>query len=247
VQEHESNARDALSDDTSTPKRARLVDKPGVTKQSDRGIAVLTSGARQTRVSMEDHSQKQMKSTTEPVGKTAKKRESVVENAKVMEDIHKEVEATVTLRVSSMKKVTIQVDGKKVSSGRWKIVASINDGVDYVQPNFETDAECEGTADHDIDFAGQDNDHGEESEEEKEKPRRLALPKKMKIATVVDPHGLREIALRDIEERDLTETGDGGDSDEEDLEIDFHSKAVRPRVKLGVPNRELDTDNLDVK
>jgi hypothetical protein len=37
------------------------------------------------------------------------------------------------------------------------------------------------------------------------------------------------------------------DSDEEGLEIDFHSKAVRPRVKLGVPNEELDTDNLDVE
>ena len=29
--------------------------------------------------------------------------------------------------------------------------------------------------------------------------------------------------------------------------VDFHSEAVRPRVKLGVPNEESDTDNLDVE
>ena len=139
-------------------------------------------------------------------------------NVEVIEDIHKEVETTPTLRVSSTKKVTIPVDGKKGSSGRWKIVASINDGVDYVQPNFKTDAEHDGTADHDIDFAGQDNDHGKESEEEKEKTRKLALPKKTKIASVVDPNVLHEIAFRDIEERDLTETGDRENSDEEGLE-----------------------------
>ena len=75
----------------------------------------------------------------------------------------------------------------------------------------------------------------------------LALRKQKRIASVVDPDILREIALRDIEERDLTETGDRGDSAEEGLEIDFHSEAVRPRVKLGVPNEELDTDNLDVE
>jgi hypothetical protein len=143
--------------------------------------------------------------------------------------------------------VTIRVDGKIVASGRRQIVASINDGVDNVQPNFKTAAEHEGSADHDIDFGGQDNDHGEESEEEKEKTRKLALPKKTKIASVVDPNVLREIALRDIEERDQTETGDGGDSDEEGLEIDFHSKTVRPRVKLRVPNEESDTDNFDVE
>ncbi len=63
----------------------------------------------------------------------------------------------------------------------------------------------------------------------------------------MDPNILREIALRDIEERYLAETGDGGDSDKEGLEIDFHSEAVRPHVKLGVPKEELDTDNLDMK
>ena len=106
----------------------------------------------------------------------------------------------------------------------------------------------EGTpAHHEIDFGGQDNVHGEESEEEKEKTRTLALQNQMKIASVMDPNILCDIALREIEERDLTETGDGGNSDEEGLEIDFHSKAVRPHVKLGVPNEESDTDNLDVE
>ena len=244
MQEHKSNARDALSDETSTPKRARLVDKSSVTKKSDHGNAVLTSGARQTRASTADQLQKQTKSTAKPVGKTTKTRESVVENVKIIEEIRKESEVTPTLRFSSAKKVTIRVDGKTVASGRWQIVASINDGVDYVQPNFKTAAERERPTDHEI---GQDTDHGEEREEEKEKTSKLALPKKTKIASVVDQNVLREIALRDIEERDLTEAGDGGDSDEEGLEIDFHSKAVRPRVKLGVPNEESDTDNLDVE
>ncbi len=63
----------------------------------------------------------------------------------------------------------------------------------------------------------------------------------------MDPNVLREIALRDIEERDLTETGDGSNSDEEGLEIDFYSEAVMPRVKLGVPNEELYTANVDVE
>ena len=44
----------------------------------------------------------------------------------------------------------------------------------------------------------------------------------------------------------FTETGDGGDSNEEGLEIDFHNEAVRTRAKLGVPNEESDTENLDV-
>jgi hypothetical protein len=63
----------------------------------------------------------------------------------------------------------------------------------------------------------------------------------------VDPNVLCEIALQEIEERDLTETCDGGDSDEEGLEIDFHNKAVRPRVKLGVTNDDLDTEHSDVE
>ncbi len=125
--------------------------------------------------------------------------------------------------------------------GQRQIVASIDDGVDYGQPDFKTAVWREGTADHDIDFGGQDNDHGEESEEEKEKTRKLALPKKTKSASVVDPNVLREIALRDNEERDLTETGDRGNSEEECLVIDFHSKAVRLHVKLEVLNEESDT------
>ena len=58
---------------------------------------------------------------------------------------------------------------------------------------------------------------------------------------------MRDIALREIEERDLTETGDGGNSDEEGLEIDFHNNAVSPSVKLGVPNNDWDTESLDVE
>ena len=135
----------------------------------------------QRKLSTADQLQKQMKSTAEPIGKTKNKRESVVENVKVIGDIHKEVEATPTSRVSSTTKVTIRVDGNLVSSGRQIIVASINDGVDYVQPNFETDVEREGTAHHEIDFASQDNDHGKESEEEKEKTRTACTTKADKI------------------------------------------------------------------
>ncbi len=251
VQEHKSNARDELCDETSTPKRARLVDKSSVTEKSDHGNSVITSGARQTRASMADQSQKQTKSTAEPMAysdrKTTKTRASAVEDVNVIKYICKEVEKEPTLRSSSAKKVKIRIDGKIVASGRPQIVASIDDCVDYRQLDFKTAVEHEGTADHDIDFGGQDTDHGEESEEEKEKTRKLALPKKTKSASVVDPNVFREIALIDIEERDLTETGDGGDSDEEGLETDFHSKAVRPRVKLGVPNEESDTEILDVE
>ena len=174
MQEYNSDAMDALCDETSTPKRARLV-------------------ATQTRASMADQLQKLIKSTAEPIGKTKNKRKSLVENVKVIRDIHKEVEATPISHVSSTTKVTIRVDGNLKSSGRRIIVASINDGVEYVHPNLETDAEREGTAHHKIDFAGQDNDHGEESEEEYKKTRTLALQKQTKIASVVDPNILCEM------------------------------------------------------
>ena len=135
VQEHESNARDALRDETSMPKRARLG------KKIDRRKSVLTAGARQTRAtsaSMADQSPKQTESTTEPttvrVRKTTKRRETVVEDLEVVckevedaKDIRKEVEITPTLRSSSAKKVKIRVD--------CKIVAFIDDGIDYGQPN----------------------------------------------------------------------------------------------------------------
>ena len=101
VQEHESDAMDALCGETSTPKRARLV-------------------ATQTIASTADQLQKLTNSKAEPIGKTKNKRESVVENVEVIGDIHKEVGATPTSRVSSMKKVMIRVDGKKVVSGRRK-------------------------------------------------------------------------------------------------------------------------------
>ena len=116
MQEDKSNARDALNDETSTPKRARLVNKSSVTEKSDRGNAVLTSGARQPRAYTTDQLHKQTKSTAEPVGKTAKTRESVVEDVKV---ICKDVEVTPTFCSSSAKKVSIWVGGK--------IVASIDD------------------------------------------------------------------------------------------------------------------------
>jgi len=38
--------------------------------------------------------------------------------------------------------------------------------------------------------------------------------------------------LRAIEAMDLMENGDGGDSDEEGFELEFHNDAVRPRVTL---------------
>ena len=180
VQEHKSNARDALRDESSMPKRARLG------KKIDHGKSVLTAGARQTRAtsaSTADQSPKQTESTAEPttirVRKTAYRRETVADDVKVIckevedaEDINKEVEVTPTSRSLSAKKVKIRVYGK--------IVTSIDDVDDYGQPDFETAVECEGTNDDDIDFVCKDNDHSEESEEEKEETRKLALPKKMK-------------------------------------------------------------------
>ena len=75
------------------------------------------------------------------------------------------------------------------------------------------------------------------------------------VADVVDPNVLLGKKLRKIEERDMKETGDGGERDEEALEIDFYNNAVRKGVELGVPKNDLDnssmgetdTDNLDIK
>ena len=178
--------------------------------------------------------------------KPAITRDSVVEEVEV---VCKDVDVTPTSCSSSAKTVSIQVGGK--------IVASINDGVDYGQPDFEEAIEHVATADDDVDFGVQDNDHAEENEE----PRKVGgLPKKKKsvtldVVSVVDPNVLRDIALREIEEKDHTETGDRCNSGEEGLEIDLHNSAVRPHVKLGVPNNELenstkdgtDTEDLDVE
>ena len=69
--------------------------------------------------------------------------------------------------------------------------------------------EREGTAEYDIDFGGQDNDHAEESKEEKEETRKIALPKKTKSASVVDSNVVRDITLREIKkgilQRQVTE------------------------------------------
>ncbi len=50
------------------------------------------------------------------------------------------------------------------------------------------------------------------------------------VADVVDPNVLLGKKLRKIEERDMKETGDGGDSDKEALEIDFYNGR-----KSGIP------------
>ena len=112
MQEHKSNARDALYDVISTPKRARLG------KKIDRGKSVRTAGARQTRATSEstaDQLPKQMESTVEPTAvrfrKTAHRRETVVGDVEVIckkvedaKDIRKEVEVTPTLFSSFAKK-----------------------------------------------------------------------------------------------------------------------------------------------
>ena len=140
-----------------------------------------------------------------------------------------------------MKKVTIWIGGE--------IIGSINDDVVYGQPDFKKAVEHVDSAANDVDFGCLDNDHAEENAETKKVG---GLPKKKKngtldVVTVVNPNVLRDIAFREIEERVLTETGNGGNSDEEGLETDLHNNAVRPRVKLGVPNFDLDTENLDVE
>ena len=73
-----------------------MVNKSSVTTKSDRGNAVLTSGAKKTRASTADQSQKQTLSTEEPCLETAKTRESAVEDVKFIKDIHKKVEVTPT-------------------------------------------------------------------------------------------------------------------------------------------------------
>ena len=68
-----------------------------------------------------------------------------------------------------------------MASGRWQIVASIDDGVDYGLPDFKTAVEGEGTADNDIDFGGQDNDHGEEREEERRRQESLLYQRRQNL------------------------------------------------------------------
>ena len=120
--------------------------------------------------------------------KSAITRESVVED--VVEIIRKEVDVTPTSCSSSAKTMSIQVGGK--------IVASIDDGVDYGQPDFREAIDHVATADDDVDFGFQDNDHAEENEE----PRKVGgLPKKKKsvtldVVSVVDPNVLRDIAVK---------------------------------------------------
>ncbi len=50
--------------------------------------------------------------------------------------------------------------------------------------------------------------------------------------TVVDINAEVNRKLQAIEAMDLMENGDGGDSDEEGFELEFHNDAVRPRVTL---------------
>jgi hypothetical protein len=50
--------------------------------------------------------------------------------------------------------------------------------------------------------------------------------------TVVDIHAEVNRKLQAIEAMGLMEKGDGGDSDEEGFELDFHNDAVTPRVTL---------------
>jgi hypothetical protein len=50
--------------------------------------------------------------------------------------------------------------------------------------------------------------------------------------TVDDANAEVNRKLRTIEALDLMEHGDGGDSDEEGFELDYHNEAVRKRVTL---------------
>jgi hypothetical protein len=113
------------------------------------------------------------------------------------------------------------------------------------------------TVDNDADFGTPGDDH---ADHDADKRKVGGKPKKKSSGTfddvsIVDPNIVRDKILREIEERDMTETGYGGDSDKEGLEIDFHNNSVRQRVKLGIPNNDLDdssmgetdTDNLDTE
>ena len=59
--------------------------------------------------------------------------------------------------------------------------------------------------------------------------------------------------LRAIEAMDLMENGDGGDSDEEGFELDYHNDAVRKRVTLcntktdATDNTMVSDDDLDIE
>ncbi len=101
------------------PKQPRLFENFSATDKSDQGKSVLTAGARQTRATtteLQNQNESPAESVSIRVRKTAKTRESVVEDVKV---ICKDVEVTPTFCSSSAKKVSIWVGGK--------IVASIDD------------------------------------------------------------------------------------------------------------------------
>ena len=71
--------------------------------------------------------------------------------------------------------------------------------------------------------------------------------------TVDDVNAKVNSKLLAIEAMDLMEIGDGGDSDEEGFELDFHNDAVRPRVTLcaaksdGVSEGAVSDDDLDIE
>jgi hypothetical protein len=71
--------------------------------------------------------------------------------------------------------------------------------------------------------------------------------------TVDDVNAKVNSTLRAIEAMDLMEYGDGGDSDKEGFEFDFHNDAVRPNVTLcaaksdGVSEGAVSDDDLDIE
>ena len=71
--------------------------------------------------------------------------------------------------------------------------------------------------------------------------------------TVVDINAEVNWKLQAIEAMGLMEKGDGGDSDEEGFELDFHNDAVMPRVTLYAKKNDrvsegtVSDDSLDIE
>ncbi len=98
-----------------------------------------------------------------------------------------------------------------------------------------------GTADVNDDFEGPDNIISP--------PTEIGPVNSSTVeVTVVDVNTKVNRMLRAIEAMDLMENGDGGDSDEEGFELDFHNDAVRPVLKLYAANSDTVSDNdLDIE
>ena len=128
------------------------------------------------------------------------------------------------------------------------MTSSVLVGTADVNDDFEmmTSSVLVGTADGNDDFESPDNNISQ--------PTEIGPVNSATVeVTVDDVNAEVNSKLRAIEAMDLMEHSDGGDSDEEGFELDFHNDAVRPCVTLcaaksdGVSEGAVSDDDLDIE